>query len=252
MRILYSEWLKTKHTLIRWFILFLPVLIAVSVILYLINRDNVSFPMLYQIYFTLCSSIWIPIGSSVLTGFYVQEEEFAGNFHGLLSSGLSRKKIYLSKFVFSALSLTISSLLATLIISAGLHLLLPQNFPAGSFLLASLLILSGALPVLAIHIWISFALGIGASVGAGILGLLIAVLMGTTNLGDAVWYFLPWTYPVKLFSFPLALSIMPGTAAAPAVLQFLLCLALSLLLCVVFLLSGMLWFEKWEGRKHTE
>jgi ABC-2 type transport system permease protein len=120
-------------------------------------------------------------------------------------------------------------------------------------LTASLLSLIGTLPILAIHLWISFAFGIGASVGVGILGILVAVLMGTTNLGNNIWYFLPWTYPVKMSMFPLAL-LAPSSQmiANKIIIQFILCISLSLVLSILFLLFGIIWFEKWEGRKNVE
>lgn len=253
MKLLSSEWLKTRHTLIRWLIFFLPIFMSACIIIYLANRNSIAIDTIYQTYFIICSAILIPIETGILTGFYVQEEELAGNFNGVLSTGIPRRKIYVGKFVFLVVSLTISYALTTLIICIGLSIVLPQGFNTPLFLTASLLSLIGTLPILAIHLWISFAFGIGASVGVGILGILVAVLMGTTNLGNNIWYFLPWTYPVKMSMFPLAL-LAPSSQmiANKIIIQFILCISLSLVLSILFLLFGIIWFEKWEGRKNVE
>ena len=55
------------------------------------------------------------------------------------------------------------------------------------FLSASVLAVTGTLPLLALHLWVSFARGLGASIGISFAGILMAVLFGTTNLRDNIW-----------------------------------------------------------------
>lgn len=46
------------------------------------------------------------------------------------------------------------------------------------FLTAAVLVILGTLPLLALHLWISFAWGMGASVGISMGGLLMAAILG--------------------------------------------------------------------------
>ena len=105
---------------------------------------------------------------------------------------------------------------------------------------------------MAIHLWVSFLWGMGASIGLGICGILMAVLIGTTGLGDKIWMIVPWSYPVKMSMFPVAYSLLPNAMLVESTIQLILEFALSITFFVIFLLGGMIWFRKWEGRKCSE
>ena len=126
----------------------------------------------------------LPLGVGILTGILVHEEEEAGNFYGLLQCSRKRSSFISGKNFSAALVfLTGSTFLTTLIISTGLCFLLQKERGVGLFLTAACLAVCGVLPVLAVHLWISFAFGMGASVGVGICGLLLAVLLGEHIFG---------------------------------------------------------------------
>ena len=131
----------------------------------------------------------LPLGVGILTGILVHEEEEAGNFYGLLQCSRKRSSLYLGKFSAALVFLTGSTFLTTLIISTGLCFLLQKERGVGLFLTAACLAVCGVLPVLAVHLWISFAFGMGASVGVGICGLLLAVLLGSTSLSFTKFLF---------------------------------------------------------------
>lgn len=107
----------------------------------------------------------------------------------------------------------------------------------------------GTLPILAIHLWVSFLWGMGASIGLDICGILMAVLIGTTGLGVKIGRIIPWSYPVKMAMFPVAYSLLPSTMIVGSTMQLILELALSITFFVIFLLGGIIWFHKWEGKK---
>ncbi len=52
------------------------------------------------------------------------------------------------------------------------------------FLSAAGLVVIGTLPLLAIHLWVSFAWGMGASIGISIGGILMAAILGLTSVGE--------------------------------------------------------------------
>ena len=228
MRIFVAEWMKTRHTILHRLVLLIPLFCSLAVLGYAAYRKNsFSLAFFYQGFFLIWSAVLLPLGVGILTGILVHEEEEAGNFYGLLQC---------------------STFLTTLIISTGLCFLLQKERGVGLFLTAACLAVCGVLPVLAVHLWISFAFGMGASVGVGICGLLLAVLLGSTSLGDHIWYAVPWTYPVKMAMFPMAFSMFPENMRTEAEKPFVLAFALSLVLSVLILAGSMLWFEKWEGR----
>lgn len=252
MNLLLSEWLKTKHTLIRWFIFFMPVCISACIIMYLSLRPELSFDFVYEGFYIIWTTIIIPIGVSVLTGFLIHEEEQAGDFNGFLNTGISKGKLYIGKLGFSAISLTVCTTITTLSLCIGLNIVLTDFVNSSLFAMSSLLCIIGSLPILAIHLWISFRWGMGASIGTGICGILMAVLIGTTGLGDKIWMLIPWAYPVKMAMFPMAYSLLPSTMLVELTIQFILEFTLSIGWFVIFLIGGMIWFSKWEGRKYGE
>lgn len=252
MNLLTSEWLKTKHTIIRWLIFFMPVCISSCIIAYLSYRSDLSFDSVYEGFFMIWTTIIIPIGVSVLTSFLVYEEELAGDFNSLLNTGISRIKLYAGKICFSVLSLTVCTFITTLILCIGMNILFPSSINISLFLMSSILAIIGTLPILAIHLWVSFLWGMGASIGLGICGILMAVLIGTTGLGVKIWMIIPWSYPVKMAMFSVAYSLLPSTMMVGTTMQLILELALSITFFVIFLLGGVIWFRKWEGRKSSE
>lgn len=249
MRIFVAEWMKTRHTILHRLVLLIPLFCSLAVLGYAAYRKNsFSLAFFYQGFFLIWSAVLLPLGVGILTGILVHEEEEAGNFYGLLQCSRKRSSLYLGKFSAALVFLTGSTFLTTLIISTGLCFLLQKERGVGLFLTAACLAVCGVLPVLAVHLWVSFAFGMGASVGVGICGLLLAVLLGSTSLGDHIWYAVPWTYPVKMAMFPMAFSMFPENMRTEAEKPFVLAFALSLVLSVLILAGSMLWFEKWEGR----
>lgn len=249
MRLLSAEWMKTKRTVVRWIVFFIPLCISACVTVYMTYRSDISFAFIYEGFFTVWSAVLIPMGAGLLTGLLTHQEELAGNFSCFLNTEISRAKLYAGKFFVSALGLTISTFLTTLILCIGIHIVLPYQSNSTVFFCASLLAVIGTLPILAIHLWVSFIWGMGASIGMGICGILMAVLIGTTSLGDTIWMVIPWSYPVKMAMLPLVFSYASSTIIAKAMPQLTLAFAMSIVCFAAFLFGGMLWFSKWEGRK---
>lgn len=251
IRVVLSEWLKTKRTIIRWLIFFLPLCFSACMAAYCAYRADLSVEFIYEAFYMVWAALMMPVGIGVITGYYIYEEEAAGDFNNLLNIVVPKGKLYLGKFFLSVISLTICTILTTLMICIGLKVVRSGNIGAVLFLAASLLAVCGSLPILAVHVWVSFTWGMGASAGLGIAGILMAVLMGTTSLGDKLWYVLPWTYPVKMAMFPMSLSLM-SEAASGVIRQFVLAVVLSIVFSIIFLAGGLAWFHNWEGPKSSE
>lgn len=253
MRLLSSEWLKTKRTAVRWLTFFMPVVLAICTVAYLVIRQDGTQAFAFEGFFTIWAGLIMPIIVGVLAGFVVQEEEFAGNYVGFLGTGVSRTKLFWGKFVLLALCLTICTLLAALVLSAGMGLFVPCGVDVGLFLFAALFISIATLPLIALHLWASFAGSMGVSIAISVCGLLMGIIFGTTSLGTGIWQFITWTWPIKL-------GLLPGTtlietaqnASAYAMNTGMVAFVVTAFALIALLSCGMLWFRKWEGRKASE
>ena len=108
------------------------------------------------------------------------------------------------------------------------------------FIFAMILELFGTLPLMALHLWLSFTWGTGASIGIGMGGLVTAAVIGTTVLG-------------AYLGFAAGMNMPPSEISSGAVLQQLIIGTAAVLICLIACyVGGVIWFNKWEGRKHYE
>ena len=248
--LLSSEWLKTKRTAIRWFTFCMPVVFSSCAAAYLSVRSEFTQEFAFEGFFTLWTVFIIPVGAGVLSGAVVHSEELAGDFNGFLAAGIPRARLYLGKFLLLIFCMSTCTCIAVLAFYAGVDIEAP-----GLFIAAAALSVAGALPLLALHLWVSFLWGMGASVGMSICGLLMAALLGLTRLGSAAWPLVPWTWPVKLGMLPGACFLKEGgTIPSTAVISGMARTGAAGLAAVsaglvFFLIGGIIWFNIWEGRK---
>jgi len=262
MKILYAEWLKTKRTTIRLLMFYMPLVYAVLIIGYFALRgiEKNTQTLVFQAFFDIWTACVTPIVIGILSGLMVHCEELAGNFNGLLSCKVSRYSLYWSKFLLSVLIMAASTLIATIVLVVGLYVLLDVPIGWQIFIGASILAIVGTIPLLALHLWAGFIWGMGASIGISICGLLMGALMGATSLGDKIWQFIPWTWPVRLallsgayLQFTEDIQLPPEIVSSGFVLkQLAMGLTASSLCLVAALIGGLIWFNRWEGRRFYE
>jgi ABC-2 type transport system permease protein len=186
----------------------------------------------------------------------IHQEELAGNFNGFLGSKLPRRDLYLGKLIMLILLASASTFLAVLALLAGLSFILNIPVPWPIYIAAAIMAIIGTFPLLAFHLWISFAWGMGASIGIGGGGILIAALMAT-SLGNKIWQFVPWAWPVRLTGLAEAyLLYLPGMEYPPEIIssgfvvgQAIKGLVLAAIFFISLLAGGLIWFKMWEGRK---
>ena len=172
MRFLCSEWLRTKRTAIRFLTFCMPVLFSLCAAAYLISHPGSTQAFAFEGFFTIWTVFFIPIGAGVFAGFLVHEEELAGSFNGFLGTGISRIKLYMGKFSLLLFCLTACTFTAVLTLCICVKPVMPEVVSFRLFLPAAVLMVMGTLPLLALHLWISFAWGMGASIGISMGGLL--------------------------------------------------------------------------------
>lgn len=262
MKLILSEWLKTKRTAVRWLTFWMPVIYAALIIGYVALRgiDNNTQTLVFQIFFEAWTAFVIPLGVGILSGFIVHQEELAGRFNGFLSSKISRPGLYWGKFILLFLTMTINTLIATVVLCAGFNLFPGVLIGWPIFIASAILVIFGTLPLLALHLLVSFAWGMGTSIVISISGLLMAALIGATSLGDKIWPFIPWAWPVRLAMLPgYYLQFAPGMKVPPEaissgfVLNQLAAGLVAVTICLAAaLIGGFIWFNKWEGRESYE
>lgn len=251
MQILSAEWIKTKRTAIRWFSLLTPIICSVLIIWYYSLRTITTDTQIsiFEAFFEVWTAIIIPITAGLLSGFMIHQEEMAGSFNGFLISKSSRLKLYLGKLIMLILLTTASILIAIVILVIGLNYAAHVSVSVPVFISAAIIAAVSAIPLLAFHLWISFAWGMGASIGIGGGGLLIAALM-ITNIGDKMWQYIPWAWPVRLSIFRgLYLVHLPDSVLNYGIHQAIKGIISALVFFIIMLVGGLIWFKKWEGRK---
>ncbi|BBW98352.1 lantibiotic immunity ABC transporter MutG family permease subunit [Geobacillus sp. FSL W8-0032] len=259
LRLLSSEWLKTKRTAIRLMMIITPISYSLLMVWYFSHYHTIMFleTKIYEAFFEVMT-VSLPIIISLLTGLMAYQEEKAGSFMNILTGPVSKMKSYIGKLTLLIFLAGADILLATLLMLLGMkYVLKVAPIHEHVFLQGAALSIVGSLFLFSLHLFISFAFGMGASIAVGSGGFLIAALLGATSLGDHIWMYVPWTWAVRLSQLPLlsmpeikqavgelllhsySLSLREGTAYA----------LLSFLIATVI---GSIWFQRWEGNKPHE
>ncbi|WP_019911938.1 lantibiotic immunity ABC transporter MutG family permease subunit [Paenibacillus sp. HW567] len=252
LRLVSSDWLKTKRTPIRLLtaaaILGYPALF----LWYFARRAHTAeLPFVIHEIFFDSASIVLPMGTGLLAGLLAAQEENAGHFNGLLGQNASRTMVYISKLLLLVLLAAVFLFGSLLLLLPGMRYILHLEQPgAEMFLLSGLLALAGSLAVCTFHLFLALAYGLGASIGAGGAGLLVAAIIGTTSIGDPIWPYVPWSWPARLARLPAA--AMAGnshTLLRDGLIRGLVPASIVFLIATV---CSILWFCRWEGRKSYE
>lgn len=254
MALLWAEWLKTKRSALRWLVLLLPVLMGLVLAWYVAGRPWIGAASAFSGFFSCWASLALPFLAAIIAGQLAAAEEGAGAFMGLLLCAKPRVQLYLSKLLALFAALAVAALLATAAFCGGLWLGGYENTLLGFYAEAALVSWLAVLPLAALHLWLAFAAGLGVSVGVGIGGMLVAALIGGTLLGDGIWPFVPWAWPLRL---AMIHSIMQASRLDAAQLARLS--AQSDWACILAALGGIVvtaasvwWFSRWEGRHAGE
>ncbi|MGZ7443137.1 lantibiotic immunity ABC transporter MutG family permease subunit [Paenibacillus sp. TH7-28] len=260
LRILCTDWLLTKRTGYRWLVFAAPPLAAGILLWYYSGRPLTPglANSMYDAFFQLITSA-LPLAIGLLSGMLAIQEEQAGRFGGLLGRRQPRALSYAGKLLMVMLPIGCGILAATLLLVIGMGTLLGiANADAGFFLAGAAYAALGSLALCALHIWLALAFGMGASAAAGGAGFLLAAIVGATAIGERIWTFVPWAWPVRLSLLPLMQQqpeFQQGQGALALELylrQANTALLLALAAFIVLTICGTIWFVRWEGRKTYE
>lgn len=251
MNFISAEWLKIKRTGIRWMVIAFPILLAFFTLLYIWTHKGIVRINLINTWFNIWLSLIMPLFIGVLVGLDIHKEAEIKQFSALFADQISRKKIFLTKYIFLCLCFLVSILLSTGIFWLGTFGL-ANAIPLRILLMGVALGVIGTLPVVALQIWISFRWDLGISISVSIFGFLLSTLIGTTNLGEKIWYLIPWAYAYRLSEITNVFVVnlvgknfrnqVIGLAEQTGVIGIVASLVTSLL----FLAGGISWFKRWE------
>ncbi|NLA59233.1 MAG: lantibiotic immunity ABC transporter MutG family permease subunit [Firmicutes bacterium] len=244
MRILYVEWLKLRRTPILWLAFLAPVLYGSFMVWYFSGRGAAEQVQvsIYEGFYQVWAAVVVPLGAGLLTGLMSHQEAQAGSIRGLLGSRASRVRLYTGKIMVLVLLTTLSTGLGvgTLVISVKYGLGIPLALRP--FIFGGMVVELTTIPLAVFHLWISLALGMGPSIGVGCIGLLLGAL-SLTSLGDSYWQYLPWGWAARFAMVPgtdYYYGIIPRSQSA---------LAIAAAFLVTTTVGGLIWFERWEGRR---
>ncbi|ADU92797.1 lantibiotic immunity ABC transporter MutG family permease subunit [Geobacillus sp. Y412MC52] len=259
LRILSSEWIKTKRTAIRMMIIITPIIYSLFMVWYFSHYRTPMFwqVKIYQGFFEVMA-VSLPIIISLLTGLMSYQEEKAGSFMNILTGPVSKIKWYVGKLTLLVFITFADILLATMVMLFGMkYVLNVAPIHVHLFLQGALLSIVGSLILFSMHLFISFAFGMGASIAVGSGGFLISALIGATSLGDHIWSYIPWSWAVRLSQFPiLMMPEVKQTLGGQLLNSYSLSLwegtAYALLGFIIVTIIGSIWFHRWEGNKPHE
>lgn len=259
LRILSSDWMKTKHTSIRFLLLVSPFFYPILILWYFCSFTKPQ-ELAYNIHITFfqLGTVFLPMAAALFSGILSIQEEHAGNFIGMLTQPVSRELIYLSKLLLLIVMMSglIFESLGVLLI--GMKIVLHMKYiETGLFLQSGILAFASMLPLCSFYLFLSIWLGLGASISAGSAGLLFAAVFGTTVVGDLIWPYIPFTWPVRLSWVPVV--GMSGVDLPDSItnMDFLIeqirkGLIPAIASFLIFTIVSLVWFRKWEGRKNHE
>lgn len=251
MKLLKSEWLKTKHTALRWIHLIMPVLGACIFLAYsAISPWDTSIKLTF--YFEALS-LAFPLLISIVTGLSAEQEQMAGGLQNMLSVTALRIKVLVGKLLMLVLLALVALILAVGLYAMGFGFIEGQDAPGPSlylWLLAALF--ASNLFLYQLHLFVSLRFGKGASIGLGVVGSLLAALM-LTGLGDTIWYAVPWAWSVRfcdqLIQLEATLPLDTALFIKQELLYGVFVMLPMLLLMTAFVL---LWFRRYEGHASNE
>lgn len=245
IKIIKSEFYKTKHTWLPWIHIIIP---AVYAFLFFLaakttGLKNSTDRDIMQNYFVILS-VAFPIVIGAITSKVADMEREAGNFQVILSSTESRKSAYfgklLSLFTGEIFSLTIAVYMFRFLFGYGTF----AEWTVGLFL-----VFAGSIAVYAVHLFVSIKFNGSASIGLGFVETMLAMLC-MTGLGDRIWYFIPGAWSARLTA-----TYVIGSKLMDKILfynEMTKCCIIAVPMTIAILAASVIWFEKWDGRSSND
>ncbi|MHC1685078.1 MAG: lantibiotic immunity ABC transporter MutG family permease subunit [Clostridiaceae bacterium] len=244
-RLIRADFIKMKHTSFYWIHILVPLLGAIMFLSYysFSSFDTTSKVEAYLQIVTIAFPMLIGIVCPIV----VEQEALAGRFKEVLLSQYGREKTLISKVFILLFSGFIALVFAIGFFSLGFQYVLNQNMLPLRFYIGIILVIFGSGVFLYLfHIWLSFIIGSGASIGIGIFESLFAALL-ITGLGERVWQWIPCGWGARLCQYSFTDWIYRGELInqSSIVSEGVRNAIVGTVLLWIFL---SIWFNFYEGR----
>ncbi|MDX5661369.1 lantibiotic immunity ABC transporter MutG family permease subunit, partial [Clostridioides difficile] len=141
-------------------------------------------------------AIAFPLLSGVVCSMFVEQEYYAGNYKHMLTISNPKYLTLISKYLI----LVCLGFVATLVSVLGFKFGISKAYFTSSFYMISILILIGCnLFEYILHLFLSLRFGKGASIGVGIVEMLLSALL-LTGLGSGIWQYFPCAWGVRFIT----------------------------------------------------
>jgi ABC-2 type transport system permease protein len=254
LRAVCSEWLKLRRTPAAWLTVFFPVICMVGIGWYLSASHRLDWNNLLQYSYGFWITLW-PAGGVALQAALAADIDIQENgWRALRMRPVAPETLFGAKMLAQGLHLLLHSLLiSSLIPLTGALLRVPGEVPWSLLLLLALSCTFLTLPLQVLYVWFATAKGIGMSIGLGVVGLLLGALLGGTSMGERIWPFVPWAWPMRLFMVFSTIWInLHGDFTSPRVQLGLGLVSIPLLATPVLLVGIVIASLRWFGRQEEE
>lgn len=242
MRVIYSNWLRTKRTNVRYISLFCPIIYAVLLGIYNVMSGTFkgelfeSFFSIFGVLSCFSMSFFVPM--------VYEPDKKAGFYANELRSSAGRKKNFAGKFFFIALLYLFIEFMAVFIFSFIILLFKNTEFNVLFIVIMFLLGYFTMLPMILIYQVVNLKYSYSGSILLGCLTVLASILLGTTGLGAGLWKILPFTWNIRI-NYLMVKSMI----SLRGVLFYIL---ISLIITVILFIMCLLWYNKWEAKVKME
>ncbi len=239
--ILKSYWMRTKRTPSRAVLFACPLLFTCLFSIYI--SISSSLKGLEVAYYFLAYIILACFSISFFIPMLYESDKKAALYANDFRCGINRKKLFFARFIFISILLILIELIAVFPFLLFLYFYgITINFlDIVSYIFICLVSL---MPMIPFYQYLTMKFNYSGTILAGAILTLAAILLGTTNLGEGIWYYLPFVYPVK-FTVLYAERLCSTN-------EIFIILILSLLLSMLSLIGFSLWYNRWDGISQME
>jgi ABC-2 type transport system permease protein len=245
---LYSEWIKLRRTPAAWLTVLFPIVCILIIDLYLYVTHRLSWNNLLLFAFSFWIMLWPAGGVALQAALAADYDRQEKRWQALRVRPVALAALFGAKILVQEIHLLLHSLfMSGLILLTGILLRVPGDMPWLLLLILALISTFLILPLQVLYIWIATATGIGMAIALGAIGLLLEALLGGTSMGEHVWLFIPWAWPMRLF---LLLSNVwinlhgdfSSSGAQPGMRLLPIPLVATLILLVGITIASLHWF----------
>lgn len=205
-----AEFIKNKHSVFLWMHIGIPIVFVAMLNFICFSRiGKLSSLGLFATFFEMIG-LAFPLIIAVLCGLIVNREKKAGHYQMMLGKTPDKITTFISQLCMLLTMCLIAIFIAIISFIISTHWILHVNsincflfFKTGTLVFLSVSFLY------TLHLTLGYRFGVGACSIVGFTGTIIAAL-ASTGLGDYIWRFLPWVWPIRFSNFMIAFQFKGG------------------------------------------